>query len=290
MTPAQGVTDAHLHLWDLERSAYTWLSRAPRPLRRTVTFAEVGEGLRALGVTRVVLVQADDTPEDTFHLQRSARAIETARQMRRADVVGWLPLADPAVVRSALADPARTAHLVGVRHLLHDDPDPGFLDRPEVAASLDLLSAAGLPLDVPDAFGRHMEQVVRVARRHPRLTLVLDHLGKPPLGDAGAMATWRAQLARIAARPNVVAKLSGLVTSGDGAFEPAVDCARELFGAHRLMVGSDWPLARPPADLGSGFAPVLRHVRTWPAAEAAAATAGTAARVYRRLGEAPAPG
>lgn len=282
------VTDTHLHLWDLAESAYAWLAGADEALRRTVTIEDVRADLVALGVTRVVLVQADDTAEDTAHLQRTARAIEAEGTIPRADVVGWLPLADPAAVRAALADPLRTAHLVGVRHLVHDEPDPGFLDRPEVAESLELLAAAGLPLDVPDAFERHMAQVVRVARRHPGLTVVLDHLGKPPLGDPEAMPRWEAQLAEIAACSNVVAKVSGLATSGNGEFGDAADLALSLFGAERLMIGSDWPIAPTHLDLGSGFAPLLAHVRTWTEADARAVTRETAARVYCRRGDASA--
>lgn len=285
--PAPGpVTDTHLHLWDLEQSPYAWLAGAPAPLRRTVGIEDVREDLRALGVTRVVLVQADDTPEDTAHLQATARAIEADGRLARADVVGWLPLMDPGAVGAVLADPARTDHLVGVRHLVHDEPDPGFLDRPEVARSLDLLAEAGLPLDVPDAFERHMAQVVRIAQRHPTLTVVLDHLGKPPLGDPAAMRRWEEQLAAIATRPNVVAKLSGLATSGDGEFAEALERARALFGTDRLMVGSDWPIAPRALDVSSGFAPLLAHVRTWDAAVVAAVTHENATRIYRRLGEA----
>ncbi len=279
------VTDTHLHLWDLTQSSYAWLAGAPEPLRRTVGIEDVREDLRALGVTRVVLVQADDTAEDTAHLQATARAIEADGRLARADVVGWLPLMDPDAVRAALAEPARTAHLVGVRHLVHDEPDPGFLDRPQVARSLDLLAEAGLPLDVPDAFERHMAQVVRIAQRHPGLTVVLDHLGKPPLGDPAAMRRWEEQIAAIATRPNVVAKLSGLATSGDGDFADALDRARALFGTDRLMVGSDWPIAPRALDVSSGFAPLLAQVRTWEAADVVAVTHETAARVYRRLGE-----
>ena len=284
------VTDAHLHLWDLGASPYAWLAGAPAPLRRTVSIEDVRDELRALGVTRVILVQADDTAEDTAHLQATARAIEahaaeTGAGIARADVVGWLPLTDPDTVRAALADPARTAHLVGVRHLVHDDPDPGFLDRPDVARSLDLLAGAGLPLDVPDAFERHMAQVVRVAQRHPGLTVVLDHLGKPPLGDASPMVRWREQIEVIAACPNVVAKVSGLATSGNGDFTEAVEVAVELFGPQRLMVGSDWPIAPTPLDLGSGFAPLLTQVRMRDDVSVRAMLHGTAARVYRRLGE-----
>ncbi|ASK65873.1 metal-dependent hydrolase [Brachybacterium avium] len=290
MVPAEPVTDAHLHLWDLAESPYAWLAGAPAPLRRTVGIEDVRGALVELGVTRVVLVQADDTAEDTAHLQRTARTIEGEGGLgiTRADVVGWLPLEDPDAVRAALEDPQRSDHLVGVRHLVHDDPDPGFLDRPEVAQSLDLLAEAGLSLDVPDAFERHMEQVARVARRHPGLTVVLDHLGKPPLGDREGMARWQAQLEAIAACPNVVAKVSGLATSGNGDFAVAADLALALFGPERLMIGSDWPIAPQHLDLASGFAPLLAHVRTWAPADVRAVTQGTAARVYRRLGEAPA--
>ncbi|MCG7310304.1 amidohydrolase [Brachybacterium sp. ACRRE] len=288
-----GVTDAHLHLWDLQQSPYAWLAGAPEALRRTGEWSMVRDGLAALDVTRVILVQADDTPADTAHLQRTARAIEAegtgtsaANPRVTADVVGWLPLEDPDAVADALADPAVTDHLVGVRHLVHDEPDPGFLERPAVGRSLELLAAAGLPLDVPDAFPRHMEQVVRLAAAHPELTLVLDHLGKPPLGDGEQMAFWRAALERIAAAPRAVAKISGLATSGNGAYVPAVASALELFGPGRLMVGSDWPIA-PSAFTLDGFSPLLAHVRAQLAGDDEAlgeVLRGTAERVYRRAG------
>lgn len=284
MTPHAPVTDAHLHLWDLDASPYAWLAGAPDTLRRTFGFAQVRPGLEALGVTRVILVQADDTAADTEHLKRTARAIEAGPgSITRADVVGWLPLMDPDAVQAALADPDRMRHIVGIRHLIHDEPDPGFLERPEVGRSLELLAAAGLPLDVPDAYPRHMEQVVRLASQHPRLVIVLDHLGKPPFGDEPAMSAWREQLERIAMLPNVVAKLSGLATSGTGEFADAADTALELFGADRLMIGSDWPIAPRTGDLGSGFAPLLTHVRSWDAGVVQAVTHGTAETVYRRI-------
>src|SRR5699024_12444173 len=118
-----------------------------------------------------------------------------------------------------------------------DEPDPGFLDLAVVATSPGQLAEAGLPLDVPDAVERHMAQVMHVAQRHPGLTVVLDHLGKPPLGDLEAMPRWKVQLAEIAACPNVVAKISGLATSGNGDFAAAADLALSLFGADRLMIG-----------------------------------------------------
>ncbi|UYG16649.1 amidohydrolase family protein [Brachybacterium huguangmaarense] len=279
----QGVTDAHLHLWDLGASPYAWLDAHPA-LHRSFGWEDARRGHEALGVRRVVLVQADDTLADTQHLQRTATRIEAAGgQVSRADVVAWLSLADPERVGALLADPAAMVHVVGVRHLVHDDPDPGFLERPDVARSLDLLAGVALPLDVPDAYPRHLEQVVRVAQAHPDLTLVLDHLGKPPLGDAPGMARWEEQLRRIAAQPSTVAKVSGLATSGDGRFEEAVAIALEVFGPERLMFGSDWPIAPAPADHACGAGRLLGVLRGWEPAAREMVLNGTADRVDRRL-------
>lgn len=276
------VTDAHLHLWDLSRSTYAWLDAVP-PLRRTIAWTDAREGHETLGITRVILVQADDTRGDTENLQAQAALMEADDSpVTRADVVAWLPLEQPDEVARLLADPAAMERVVGVRHLVHDEPDPGFLERPAVARSLDLVAAAGLPLDVPDAFPRHMAQVVRLAGRHPELTIVLDHLGKPPLGESDAMAVWERQLREIAAAPNTVAKVSGLATSGDGRFEEAVSVALDAFGPRRLMYGTDWPIAPVPLDHASGAGRLLTHLLALPADVRAEVLAGTAERTYRR--------
>lgn len=281
------VTDAHLHLWDLSASTYRWMQGAPTSLRRTARWEEVAEDQAAAGVGRVVLIQADDTAEDSALLQRTAAAIEAADgPVAVADVVGWLPLTAPADVAAALADPAALTHLVGVRHLVHDEVDAGFLDRDEVAASLDLLARAGLTVDVPDAFPRHLAQTARVADRHPHLVLVLDHLGKPPLGDAEQLVRWETQLRELARRENVVAKISGLSTSGpapDAAgIDRAVTIALEAFGPDRLLYGSDWPIAPTPFDLASGTGTTRARIARESPATQAAVLAGTAARVYTR--------
>jgi L-fuconolactonase len=279
---APGITDAHLHLWDLARSPYTWLDGVPG-LHRSIGWGDARAGHEALGITRVVLVQADDTRADTANLQEQAATIETDDSpVTRADVVAWLPLMDPGEVDRLLTDPGAMERVVGIRHLIHDEPDPGFLERPQVSASLDLLDAAGIPLDVPDAYARHMEQTLRVAEAHPGLTLVLDHLGKPPLGDVAAMGEWATQLRALAVQPNVVAKLSGLATSGDGRFEDAVAVALDAFGPDRLMFGSDWPIAPVPLDHDAGAGRLLAHLRTLGPDVGVQVLRRTAERVYRR--------
>lgn len=283
------VTDTHLHLWELSSRGYAWLAGAPRALRRDARWEDTAGAHARLGVRRVVLVQADDTLADTAAMDAAAARIEAdSGPVDRADVVAWLPLADPAAIAAFLADAVQRRRVVGVRHLVHDDPDPDFLDRPAVRESLGMLAAARLPVDVPDAYPRHLTQAARVAAEVQGLTVVLDHLGKPPLGDDAEMEQWEAQLRTFAGLPNAVAKLSGLSTSGQGDAAPenlprAVELAMELFGPQRLMFGSDWPIAPEPFDLSSGTGPLLEVLDHLPAADRAEILSGTAERVYRRI-------
>ena len=282
------VTDAHLHLWDLGAGGYAWLAGAPEGLRRDARWEETAAAHARLGVRRVILVQADDTLADTRALQAQAARIEAGPcPVDRADVVAWLPLDDPAGTAEILQDPARSRGVVGARHLVHDDPDPGFLDRPTVRASLAMLAERGLALDVPDAFPRHLLQAVRVAGDVEGLTVVLDHLGKPPLGDEPGMDRWEAQLRAFAGRPGSVAKLSGLSTSGAGyqdeaELRRAVELALEVFGPRRLLFGSDWPIAPRPFDLTSGTDRLLTLLAELPDTERSQILSGTAERIYRR--------
>lgn len=89
----------------------------------------------------------------------------------------------------------------------------------------------------------------------PSLTFVLDHLGKPPIASA-ALEPWASGVRALAALPNTVCKLSGMVTEADPAswsvddLRPYADVVLEAFGPRRLMFGSDWPVCTPLASYG----------------------------------------
>lgn len=299
------VTDAHLHLWDRSGGGYAWLDDAPEGLRRDARWEQVAPQLSVLDVDRVVLVQADDALADTRALQRAAARIESEALVQgqvearpearvqegtvhRADVVAWLPLADPSAVAVLLEDRAAMERIVGARHLVHDDPDAGFLDRSPVRESLTMLAAKGLPLDVPDAFPRHLDQAARIAEEVEGLVVVLDHLGKPPLGHPDRMDDWAIGLRRLAALPTAVAKLSGLSTSGEGYsadddLRRALDLALEVLGPGRLMYGSDWPIAPVPFDLARGTGRLHDLLGELPGGARDQILSITAERIYRRI-------
>jgi L-fuconolactonase len=240
MSPAQPRVDAHLHLWDLDRGAYSWLTPDLGPLHATFTAEQARVELDACGVGRAVLIQAEDSLHDTELMLDTAAGHDWV-----VGVVGWVQLDDPAAAAEQLDRWAQQPALCGIRHLVHDDPRDDFLRLPSVRQSLRLVADRGLAFDVPDAWPRHLADTAELTAALPDLRVVVDHLGKPPFGG-GDWAAWRRALADVAARPATVAKVSGLQVPGrpltvEG-LRPAWETALELFGPRRLMWGSDWPM------------------------------------------------
>jgi L-fuconolactonase len=240
------VIDAHVHVWDASRATYPWLSEVPS-LARRYCLTDVLPSFDAAGVTGCVLVQAADDEADTELMLATAATHPT----RVLGVVGWVPLTDPDRAE-ALLDRWAGHPLVGVRHLIHRDPDPQLLLRPEVDDTFALLADRGLAFDACAESLPLLELVPVLAQRHPRLTVVVDHLAKPPIRDRG-WQPWAGLLAEAASLPNVAAKLSGLNTAASATwssadFSPYVDHAVEVFGPTRLLYGGDWPFALLAAD------------------------------------------
>jgi L-fuconolactonase len=273
------VVDAHLHLWDLDRSGYAWVTPELGPLHRTFTAREARTELDGCGVATAVLVQAEDSERDTELMLEVA-----GREEWVVGVVGWVQLDAPDVAERQLDRWQRSAAFRGVRHLLHDDPREGLLAAPPVRTTLRLLAERDLAFDVPDAWPRHLGDTAGLARALPELRIVVDHLGKPPYGTP-EWAAWRAALAAVAVQPGTVAKVSGLQPAAGPVtaevVRPAWETALELFGPDRLMWGSDWPMTLPSGGYGAAWEVLHGLVGELTAAEQHAVLAGTAERTYR---------
>ena len=271
------VVDSHLHLWDRSANSYPWITPELGVLDADFTAAQARAELDGAGVDTAVLVQASDTLGETRWMLRVAE-----QNPWISGVVGWVQLDDPRIAVDMLDELREQPLLRGVRHLLHDDPRD-LLDRPAVRASLREVAARGLVFDVPDAWPRNLDAAGRVAEAIPELTVVIDHLGKPP-ADGADREAWRASLARVAGLPNTIAKFSGLSTNRrdttPNALGPLLDLALELFGADRLMYGGDWPMT----VVAGGYRPFWEATSELLAVRApderAAVLHGTAERVY----------
>lgn len=240
--------DAHQHFWNVDKLRYGWLSGQWEGLNRTHEPGELLPQLDGVGVSGTIVVQAANSLEETRYLLDLSATCEAIR-----GVVGWVPLVDLEACERALAEFRPRPGFCGIRHLIHDEPDPDWVIRPEVLEALALIAAASVPFDVVAVLPRHLEHVPTIADAVPGLRMVIDHLAKPPIRDS-AWEPWSSLMKEAAAVPTVFAKISGLNTAADPArwsseqLQPYVDRALELFGPQRLMVGSDWPVSTIAGD------------------------------------------
>jgi L-fuconolactonase len=279
-----GRVDAHHHLWDPGRRAYPWMDESVAAIRRPFGLQDLDAAAAPQGFGETVVVQAVSSVEETEELLAVA-----ATSGRVAGVVGWVDLADPEVASTLAALRARPGGqaLVGVRHQVHDEPDPGWLLRGRVLAGLAAVADAGLVYDLL-VRERELPAARGVAQRLPELTLVVDHLAKPRIREQ-AMDPWAGELAALARHPNVACKVSGLVTEAawdawtPGQLVPYVRHAVDVFGPGRLLFGSDWPVCLLAAGYGEVVAAIteaLERAGVGPA-ERDAIFGANARRLYR---------
>ncbi|MFF7945629.1 amidohydrolase family protein [Streptomyces griseorubiginosus] len=271
------VVDAHHHVWDLAVRDQDWIA-ADSPLRRTFTVGDLAAEARAAGVDRTVLVQTVTVPEETPEFLALAAGHDLI-----AGVVGWTDLTRPDIADelARLRELPGGSFLKGIRHQVQAEPDPRWLLRPDVLRGLAAVAEAGLVHDLV-VLPHQLPACVEAAESLPHLTFVLDHLGKPPIAS-GALEPWASDLRALAALPNTVCKLSGMVTEADPAhwtvddLRPYADTALDAFGPDRVMYGSDWPVCTSAATYDDVLVTARELIGQGDADQVLAATA---TRVY----------
>jgi L-fuconolactonase len=251
---AAAVVDAHHHFWDPEAADYPWMTGSYEPLRMAYEPSDLTPLLEAAGVTATIVVQARQELDETHSLLEMAAATPWV-----AGVVGWVDLtgADVAETIAAIREEGHGNRLVGIRHLVHDEPDPEWLLRGDVLRGLSAVAEAGLVYDLL-VRTRELPAATDVARRLPGLRFVVDHLAKPPIATRQT-EPWASAMGEIAGLPNVTCKVSGMVTEADWSswhsadLTPYIAHAVEVFGADRLMWGSDWPVCTLAASYSEVF-------------------------------------
>lgn len=298
------VVDSHHHLWVRSRTPQDWIDPATMAAI-DADFTPADLPAAAHGVTSTVVVQSASLWSESRELL-AITASDAGRAARIGAVVAWADILDPGVAEqvAALRSGPGGGALAGIRTQVQAESDPAYLDRADVrsgiAAACGVAGIGGLVFDLV-VRADQLPACARLAAALPEVSFVLDHLGKPRLdgasADAGAgagavsgsspsLAAWKRDLTELAARPNVTAKLSGLVTEARwdawraDDLRPAVDHALEAFGPDRLMFGSDWPVCLLASDYGGWPATLGDLLAGLSPDESAAVWAGTARRVY----------
>jgi len=273
--------DAQQHFWHPARGDYGWMPADDPVLSRPYGPADLQPHLAECGVARTVLVQAAPSVAETEYMLGIAEATPFV-----AGVVGWFDFEAPEHSHT-WGRLAAHPKLRGVRPMIQDLPDDAWMLHEDVGWGFERLIDLDLTFDAL-GFPRHLEHFLTLLQRYPAMRVVIDHGMKPMIADPSPIAfqVWADGMARLAAETGAYCKLSGLVTEAAADWrvaqlQPYVDHILAVFGAERVMWGSDWPVVRLRCEYEAWHK--AAHQLTAGLSEAARARVfgGTAAAFYR---------
>ena len=231
--------DAHQHFWKYSVDEYGWIDDSMTVLKRDFLPQHLSVILKEQGLDGCIAVQARQTVEETRWLLDLAE-----RNPFIKGVVGWVDLCNHA--DEQLAEFSESPKLVGVRHVLQDEPDDRFMLRKDFLTGIAKLGSYDLVYDIL-IFPRHLVHACELVKMFPQQRFVLDHIAKPFIKDR-VLSPWSKDIRKLAEHPNVSCKVSGMVTEADwhnhqyDDFTPCLDVVFESFSPDRIMFGSDWPV------------------------------------------------
>jgi len=270
--------DAHQHFWRYNPAHQVWMTDQMEALRRDYLPGELEPLLKAIGIDGTIAVQARQMLEETEWLLKLSVEHDIIK-----GVVGWVDLRSPKL-REQLEKYAKHPKLVGVRHVVHDEPDDHFMLLPEFRQGIAQLREFDLTYDLL-LFPRHLPVAVNLVSEFPDQTFALDHIAKPAIRD-GRIAPWEGDLKRLAELPNVFCKLSGMVTEAKwkqwrpADFHRYLDVVLEAFGTDRVMIGSDWPVCTLSGEYVATMGIVIDYVQRFPVRVQEGILGGNCARFY----------
>jgi L-fuconolactonase len=261
------VCDTHLHLWDLEKFRLPWLSNdGVQSINRSFVMKDYLKATAKQHVAKAVYMEVNvasdlQTQEANYVLALCAR---DDNPMVGA-VIGGSP--QSAGFRTYIENLAGNSHLKGVRTVLHDADRPkGLCLQPQFVDNMKMLGEHGLRYDLcmrPD----ELLDGAKLAEMCPKTQFVLDHCGNLSVQneDAGLRMKWEKGIKELAALPNVMCKISGIIVTADRENWTAADLAPNMnfcmdtFGEDRVMFAGDWPVCTLTAPFG-GWLGALKEV------------------------------
>ena len=270
--------DSHHHFWKYDPVTYSWMNEKMGVLKKDYQPEDLKAEINSSNIDGVISVQADQSMRETDDLLKHANEHSFIQ-----GVVGWFPLAEPEL-EGLLERYASNPWLKGVRHVVQDEPDDRFILGNAFNAGIRRLKPHNLVYDIL-IYERQLGVSIEFVDRHPGQVFVLDHVAKPRIGDQ-VIEPWKTQMFDMAKRENVYCKLSGMATEADWQswtkedLWPYIEIALEAFGPARMMLGSDWPVARLAVEYGDWINLCRESISSLSETERALVEGGVAAQAY----------
>jgi L-fuconolactonase len=278
----QGITamptiDSQVHAYERDHSRRPWVGTLPGPPE--VTGDDMVAAMDAVGVDGAILV----SPYSMYRFDASyAIDVHTAHPTRFA-LIKPVDTLDPAVAET-IADWASCAGTVGIRIMMAHGAsvDP---DSPGVKTVLDTAAKHSMPINLL-CWGL-LEEIGKMAARHPNTQLVIDHVGLqqpfvPPAPDNPFDDL--SKVLALAEHDNIAIKISGACTLSHAPYPfndiwPALRQIFDSFGMERCIWGTDWTRATNLITYEQGVEP-FRQTNTLSDDERAMLMGGSLSKVY----------
>ena len=235
------MLDTHHHLWSYNASEYDWIPEES-PLAQDQLLPELEAATAQTGVTGTIVVQARQIIEESYALLNIADQSSLIR-----GVVGWVPLIEKDV-EAQLEQLSSKDKFLGVRHVLQEEDDDFFL-RDDFHRGLSKLPSFNLVYDLL-IYQRQLPVSLELVDKQQNLEFIIDHIAKPEITPGRIEPEWRKAMKELAQRDHVRGiKFSGIATEFPNHEPIDHDTVKayfeetlEIFGAKRLMLGTDWPV------------------------------------------------
>jgi len=244
------IIDSHVHLYDIEKLNYSWMSGVPQ-LAHTTRMPEFDQARGSVDVEQLVFVEVDVDPG--FHLDEARFVAGLAEKDKKIGaIVAHAPIHKGKSVEADLVDLKTIPGVKGVRRLIQQEPDPTAILNPAFIDGVKLLKKYDLSFDICIKHYQ-LAYAIELIKRCPDVSFIFDHIGKPDIRNA-IVEPWKSQMRELARLPNVVCKISGVVTEADHKswtreqLRPYIEHTIDVFGFNRVMFGSDWTVATLALD------------------------------------------
>nr|WP_320119891.1 amidohydrolase family protein [uncultured Marinifilum sp.] len=270
--------DCHQHFWKYSKEEYGWIDESMKVIKCDHLPEDLQKVQEPLQFNGSVAVQARQTLEETRWLLELADNSKLVK-----GVVGWLDLRSEKI-EEQLMEFASHPKLVGIRHVIQDEPDDAFILGEDFKRGISYLEKHNLVYDIL-IFAKHLPNTVQFVKQFPNQVFVLNHIAKPDI-KGGEITLWEQGIRDLAKFPNVHCKLSGMVTEADWKnwtaedLKPYLDVVFDAFGPERLMIGSDWPVCKLAGNYHKVMNIVIKYIENLNKEEQEAVLGENAINVY----------
>lgn len=232
--------DSHHHLWQYSVQEYDWIDENMSELKQNFLLPELEQQLNTAAIDGSIVVQARQSKEETIWLCELSQNNNNIK-----GVVGWLDLTSDTLEQD-LESLKKYPKLKGFRHVLQGETIE-FMAQTSFIDGLRTLAKNGYKYDLL-VYADQLPAAIEMISKVPELEVVIDHIAKPNIKTGEKFDAWYNAMAKLAQNPKVYCKISGMVTEAhwqnwkEEDFLPYLSAVHKLFGASRLMFGSDWPV------------------------------------------------